>query len=419
MMNDNTAILSVAGSFVLNTFPYVIRFFLISLLMHLLLRGFWIGIVGLSSVSNNIDFEKLGFKGPFRKYIPSKVRSLDDLIFFIDQISSVIFAYTYLLVFSILSVAIVSSFLFMILGLVNLIPRIISDQVLMGFASMTIVLIAIIMVIGAIIFFLDTLLFSAFKKSKWFSVIYFPLYRFFSVISLSFIYRSIYYHLITNFKKKQIIIVSGVLLVMVVLSSQFSSWDRYTYFPEQQVKNQFLLNPEVYDDEREGNYIQVVSIPSKVIDSNYLPLFIRYSPKQNIAFNFYCPDFRGINEGLALKDGINAGMKSSGDTTRSLSTILDEVATQKSDMERAIQCLQSVFEVSIDGQMIVNDFVFTQHSNRDEKGFMQMLDISELDRGKHVITVKLLEFQGNLFIQDLDPEKFKMTKMAEIIFWKN
>ncbi len=178
-----------AGRFILNTIPLALNFFLISLLVHLLLRGFWIGIVGLSSVSNTIDIDSLKLKGPFRKRILEKIRSLDDLIFFLDQVSSVIFAYTYLLAFSIISVMLVSAFLFSLLGVGTFFQNSVdSNQGVLILLSVLNFFLVLILSVGAVIFFLDTILYSAFKKSKWFSVLYYPIYRFFSVISLSFIY---------------------------------------------------------------------------------------------------------------------------------------------------------------------------------------------------------------------------------------
>lgn len=121
------AIFVVSIRFIVDTIPYALQFFLISLLVHLLLRGFWIGIVGLSSVSNNIGLDSLNLKGPFRKYLPGKVRTLDELILHLDKISSVIFSYTYLLAFSILSVVFVSAFLFMFVGVGTMAPAVLDN----------------------------------------------------------------------------------------------------------------------------------------------------------------------------------------------------------------------------------------------------------------------------------------------------
>ena len=417
-MNDSTVIFTAAGRFVLSSIPFLIRFFLISLLLHLLLRGFWIGIVGLSSVNNAIDFEKLNLKGPFRKYLPARVRTLDDLIFFIDQISSVIFAYTYLLVFSVLSVALVGAFLFILLGSINILPQYIGNQAVLGITVFTVMLLAMLLLVAAIIFFLDTLLFSAFKKSRWFSSIYFPLYRLFSIISLSFIYRSIYYHLITNYKKKHIVSVSATLLVLLLLSVQFGKWDRYMYFPHQNGSNRFIVKNDVYDDERGNAYIREASIPSKIVGSDFLPLFIRYSPEQNTSVKYFCPEVNFLNDEVTITDGIKAGMASAQDTIHTLSELMYDAGSFEEKLARGLACVQKNYEVYLDDELVENDFLYTTHGNRNEKGFLQMLDLTEIERGKHVISIKRLDFQGNPMIQEMSDSRFKMVDMLEIVFWK-
>ncbi len=414
--NDSSIIVSGAGRFILNTIPTAFRFFLISLLLHLLLRGFWIGIVGLSSVSNVIDFEKLKLKGPFRKYIPNNVRSLDDLIFYVDQISSVIFAYTYLLVFSIISVVLVASFLFLFIGLFNVIPAYIDNTAISALLVFLVMILALILLIGAVLFFIDSLFFSVFKKSKWFSIIFYPVYRFYSALSLAFIYRSIYYHLITNFKKKQIITVTGFLLLFAFLADSFESWDRYTFFPNSNTKSENVLRSVHYDDEREDSYIYDASIPSKIIKGNFLPLFIRYSPQQNVAIRYFCPEIDSFNEEINFSDGFKAGVQSQSDTSKIESALIK--GHSNSQIRNGLDCIQQVYEVYLDNEMIENDFVFTQHSNKQEKGFLQMIDILGLTRGRHVITVKRQEYRGNVLIQDIEPKSFKMDNLIDIVFWK-
>ena len=183
--STTNAVFVVAIRFVVDTIPYALQFFLISLLVHLLLRGFWIGIVGLSSVSNSIGLEELNLKGPFKKHLPGQVRTLDELILHLDKISSVIFSYTYLLAFSILSVVFVSAFLFSLVGIGTTATVVLDNKGLGAIISVLSLLISFLLAIAAVIFFLDTILFSAFKKSKWFSFLYYPIYKFYSIISLS------------------------------------------------------------------------------------------------------------------------------------------------------------------------------------------------------------------------------------------
>jgi hypothetical protein len=65
-MNDNLTI----GMYIFLAFVLLASYALIiNLIVHLVFRGFWVGIVGLGSVAPNTDFEKL-------KYSPFLLRSL-------------------------------------------------------------------------------------------------------------------------------------------------------------------------------------------------------------------------------------------------------------------------------------------------------------------------------------------------------
>lgn len=413
------SIFIAAGVFIVNTVPFALQFFLISLLVHLLLRGFWIGIVGLSSVSNEIDFDKLKLQGPFKKGIPKRVKSLDDLIFYLDQVSSVIFAYTFLLAFSILSVVIVSSFLFATIGVTGYLQTIISNPGLVAILSFTFIFVIIILFLGAVIFFLDTIFFSAFKKSKWFSILYFPIYRFYSVVSLSFVYRSIYYHLVTNFKKKQIISVTLVLLGILFVSYRLKAWDTYTFYPETISESEFIIQKGHYDDERNDNYIRTASIPSKFVDNDYLELFIRYSPKKNDILEFLCPEYKGLVRDPSIFDGMRAGMQSVRDTTQTIDEILGTDADYDVLVKAAIGCIDKVYDIYLDDKLVENaELFFTTHENKGEKGFEVVLDIEALPRGRHVLSVDHLLFSGGPFDNTIVAEKLDMKKFVKISFWK-
>lgn len=415
---DSTVIFAAAGKAILGTIPYVIQFFLISLLLHLLLRGFWIGIVGLSSVSSTIDYDKLNLKGPFKKYIPKRVRSLDDLIFYLDQVSSVIFAYTYLIVFSIISVVLVGCFLFSFIGLINFVTGTFGMSSASSLGVILIMIIFFLLFFGAIFFFLDSILFSAFKKSKWFSAIFFPIYRVFSILSLSFIYRSIYYHLITNFKRKHIISVTLVLVAVAFVTTRLNSWDRYTFFPEKGVQNSRVIETSFYDDERRDRFVYSASIPSKVVRDSFLPLFIRYSPSMNMTLAFFCPEAQDINDKANLREHIEAGVQSQLDTANSVVEIIRQSSISAESLASIIGCLESTFEVKVDGELIDQDFSFAYHPNEGEKGFLQMIDLEGFARGKHVISVSHLEYQGTPFLGEPTEERFRMVQLAEIVFWK-
>ncbi|OEK00072.1 hypothetical protein BFP97_00435 [Roseivirga sp. 4D4] len=410
-----------AGSFIVNTIPIALKFFLISLLIHLLLRGFWIGIVGLSSVSNSIDLDSLKLKGPFRKKLPGKVRSLDDLIFYLDKVSSVIFAYTYLLAFSIISVVLVSAFLFSLLGVGAFFQNYIgSSPAVTMMISVLFLILSVILTICAVIYFLDTIFFSTFKKSKWFSVLYYPIYRLFSLISLSFVYRSIYYHLITNYSKKQIISVTLILGGTLFLAQRINTWETYPFFPEVRSANQYTMNKVHYDDERSKGHIRTASIPSKFVKNDYLELFIRYSPRSNQVLDFLCPEFRGLERTNSFTEAMNAGMRSAQDSTVTMEDLLGTDEKYEELVKSSSQCLGSLYEVYLDGEKIENpDFFFTRHENKGERGVETVIDITNLDRGRHLIQVNRFEFKGNpFFAEEVSEDRLENEIFVKISFWK-
>lgn len=410
-----------SGRFILDTIPLALNFFLISLIIHLLLRGFWIGIVGLSSVSNTIDIDSLKLKGPFRKRIPEKIRSLDDLIFYLDQVSSVIFAYTYLLAFSIISVMLVSAFLFSLLGAGTFVQTYIggSPGVIMMISVISLFLVLILFV-AAVIFFLDTILFSAFKKSKWFSVLYYPIYRLFSVISLSFVYRSIYYHLITNYTKKQIISVTLVLGATLFFAHRIDTWQTYPFYPEVIAENEYFMQSGYYDDERRGGYVYTASIPSKFVEKDFLELFIRYSPRINEILDLLCPDFRDLERNASFGEAVSAGMKSVQDTTVNLDSILGTDARYEELVKSSVNCLSSVYEIYIDGVKRDDlEFFFARHENKGERGIEAIIDIANLERGRHVISINTFDYRGNPFLnEEITEDKLAIEGLVKISFWK-
>ncbi|HIP48456.1 MAG TPA: hypothetical protein EYG92_05765 [Lutibacter sp.] len=86
---------------VLNMFYRVLwvgwHLFLTNLLIHIVLRGLWIGAIGLRYVSGDIDFDKLNYSNLFTTYLKKRIGSYDHFIEKLEKICSILFAYTFLL----------------------------------------------------------------------------------------------------------------------------------------------------------------------------------------------------------------------------------------------------------------------------------------------------------------------------------
>lgn len=371
-----------------------------NLIVHVFLRGFWIGTVGLRSVQSSIDIDQLGYSEYFTERLKKRVPSLDNMLERLDTLSSVIFAFTFLIVFMMFSMFLFFSTLslFTYVFIFGLSEFVSTDS---GFGKILfngLKLSVLLSLFLGFIYFIDTLSLGFFKKYKWVSKIYFPVYRVIGVITMAGIYRSIYYSLINRFSKNRIRLALGFYLILFFLIP-FFKFDQYIFYPDN--SSGFEISSNAYDDLREEDeYIRRASIPSQFVKRNSLPLFIRYQVKDNTTLGKICEDFKpekndGLNSGIYYKDG---------------NFRLGDPNTMEKNPGEALECLKSFYSVSIDSTLIESEFYFYQHPNREERGIFTMLQTDSLAEGKHDIYIKKKKINQE---EEIIEEDF-----TKITFWK-
>jgi len=262
--------------------------FFTNLLIHVILRGLWIGAIGLRYVSGEIDYDKLKYSDSFNNYFKKKVGGFDDYIERLEKICSSIFAYTFLLFFIFLS------FTFFIIFYILLIAFL---DYLFGFqdSSFSGISIGIIGVFSFLAFFvfLDFITLGTFKKvrNKSFSKFYGYIYRFYSFITLSFIYRPLLYNFIDTKYTRRLFWFSFPYLLLLTLILPNFILEANPHFPEIMEQSQdnayiskHVVNSNNYDDLREKNLtisnsnrkiIRMISLSNYEITTNYASVFIR------------------------------------------------------------------------------------------------------------------------------------------------
>ncbi|MEQ9425560.1 MAG: hypothetical protein RJQ09_14140, partial [Cyclobacteriaceae bacterium] len=295
-----SGVLSIIGLFLL-IIKNSIQALIISLVIHLMLRGFWIGTIGLRSVQSSVDFEKLRYNAFFTEKLKKNgVISLDRMVVHLDEICSVIFAFSFLIISVLIAFGMyLLSFGFLGFILTQLVGILPDTLTIIGVIIAAMV--ALVYLIMGIVYMIDYLTLGFFKKFKWMIRIYYPFYRLFNAITLSRLSKSIYYYLISKFSKNRIRIVFSTLGGIVLFLFLFD-FDQHQYFPE--FDNEFIAPSNAYNDERpDEDYIQKISIPSKYSDKPFFPLFLRYDPADNPMIRNNCPDFEPLKD-----DGINSRM---------------------------------------------------------------------------------------------------------------
>jgi hypothetical protein len=368
---------------------------LFNLLLHVLLRGLWIGALGLRYVSGDIDYDKLNYSEKFTTYLKKKVGSFDRYIARLENYCSIIFAITFLLVFYVLALT------FTIIVIVLIAEYVLSNDNLPNWLSKGLGIPLIIFVAFGMIFtFIDFITQGWLKKKKWISKLYFPFYWVFSFITLSFLYRPIVYNFLDNkFGKRLSLVLFPVFILVIMVSSVNHNFSNY--FNDNNNSTTYITSDNNYEDLVEKNnelFIVDAAIQSKIVTENYVKVYIKFSESiEDNIFKFNTglkpdKDIRGITSDVVI--GINNGKNVLKNNKKRLDSIRKDY----------LRTFNALYFVEIDSLRFASDFVV----NKNALGFETYLPTKSLSSGKHVLNVKYKALKEKDTLQ---------KEMSSILFW--
>ncbi|MFK7832393.1 MAG: hypothetical protein AB8B52_03875 [Winogradskyella sp.] len=340
-----------------------------NLMLHVLLRGLWIGALGLRYVSGDIDYETLNYSPKFTHYLKKKVGSFDKYIGTLENYCSIIFAISFLLIFYVLAITLT------IIVIVLIINYVLSNDVLPGWVSKGIgIPIMIFICLGMFITFIDFITLGFLKKKKWISKIYFPIYWVFSFITLSFLYRPLVYNFLDNKfgRRLSLILVPFYLLISVIASFHY---ENSNYIHANVSSSSIMANSSSYEELLidNKNFTNDVIIQSKVITDPFLKVFMLYSENIEDRVFYYNPalepneDIRGLSTDLVFNDDSYRGKK---DSLR----------------QEYLKTINSIYIIKVDSTTYNNEFIFGQNIKK-ELGFETYVGTKDLTEGKHLLNV--------------------------------
>lgn len=339
-----------------------------NLLLHVVLRGLWIGALGLRYVSGDIDYEELNYSQKFTKYLKKKVGSFDRYIARLENYCSIIFAISFLLIFYVLA------FTFSIISIVLIITSTLDNDSMNETLGLWIgIPLLLFFITGTILTFIDFLTLGWLKKKKWISRIYFPMYWVFSKITLAFLYRPLVYNFLDNKFGRRVSLALVPIYILIVFASTYS-YKTSNYFSNDMESNSVIANSRNYEDAlTEDTFIEDVAIKSKVVTDNYLKVFMVMDDD----FDDYIFD---LNPSLKPEDDLR-GLKSRIYTNSTVSW-----SKRDSLREAYIKTLNEVFIVEIDSINYKSEFIVGESTN-GQKGFETYIGIKNLPIGKHLLKV--------------------------------
>ncbi len=341
-----------------------------NLMLHILLRGLWIGALGLRYVSGDIDYDILNYSPKFDKYLKKRVGSFDKYIATLENYCSIIFAISFLLIFYVLAIT------FTIITIALIANYVLDSKTLPGWVSKGIgIPVMVFICLGMIITFIDFITLGFLKKKKWISKIYFPIYWVFSFITLSFLYRALVYNFLDNKfgRRLSLVLVPFYILIFIITTFHYKNSN---YINNNISSSSIMANSGSYEDLLIDNktFTDDIIIQSKVITDPFVKVFMLYSEDIEDRVFYYNPtlkpdeDVRGLSTGIVVNSNFSRRTK------------IDSLR------QEYLKTINSVYSIKIDSTNYSNKFIFGQNIKK-ELGFETYIGTKKLKEGKHLLRV--------------------------------
>lgn len=274
-----------------------------NLIIHLLLRGLWIGAVGLRSVSGDINFYQLKLHQRFNHFLRSRIGSFDHYVISLDRVCSMIFAFSFLLVLLLIGFIAYWTSLSLLSYVSDGLNSIFPDSV----ATVITIIGLIAYLLFGLLYFIDFLSLGRIKRISWLSRFYYPFYRFFGFITLARIYRPLYYNFIDDkFGRKMIWVAIpyiGIILYTISLTPQSAFYDQ-DFFSDQASISNFYSQEKYYSnlDKKDRRSIPSFLLESDVVSKPYNKLSLYILPEHTEVIQQRCPDAPKLHDWVLASD---------------------------------------------------------------------------------------------------------------------
>ncbi len=366
---------------VLFTVHFCIRILIFNLMVHVLMRGLWIGSLGMRYVFGDIDFDQLNYTVKFNNFLKRKVGTFDGFISKLENICSVLFAISFLLIFYVVSI-----FIILVLGMSL-------NADIPDWSVYLMQIVAVLFLIGTFLTFLDFITIGFLKKKKWLAKIYYPFYRVFSILTLSFLYRPLVYNLLDNKYGRRI----SMLLIPTYLAIYFLFQITYkssNFITPETVghSSSRVANMSNYIDEVQKNeklFMGEFAIQSTVITEPFIRIIVPINKSIEDSLMTFDPGLKPRNDNRGLK--LNFEITIAGAKTN------HSVATEK-----YIKTFEKKFHFKIDTTLFETQFVVTSLESLET-----YIATKGLAEGKH--TIEFLSMKNN--------KSKELVSIRKVPFW--
>lgn len=362
---------------------------MVNLIIHVILRGLWIGAIGLRYVSGDIDYDYLNYKKRFKEHLKKKVGSFDKYIGTLENYCSILFAVTFLSLFYIISLFTIF-FIIILSGGFFIDTGIFSEFTGMFFFGIFIIFFLSL----SLLVFIDFITQGYLKKIEWISFLYFPIYKIFTIITLSFLYRPLVYNLLDNKFGKRLLYILFPIYMLAFFVTTIQNI-RSNYISIENNSSVYYSSPNNYFDSLEENqFVKKAAINSKMIDKPFVKVFIPFRKKiENIMLEQY--------QDLKPKEDIR-GYRSDFFSSKKVKSERDSLRI------KYLKVFKETYSLKIDSLTVVSDFIITDINN--QLGFETIISLNTISEGLHNLTI-------SRYITSKETKTSYKENIIEIPFW--
>lgn len=365
-----TQIDAIIPALIYGVFMTISQLLVVTFALHFVIRSFWVGMVGLLSVfPEGIQYHKIKSMSEYElTKTKDRLGSVDNFILRVDQLCSIVFSVSFMIVLLLIGIGVLYIGLFMLLlGSKLVLP----EEMIKGQEVVILsVFGGVFLLFGLFMVLLQT---KRFKEKPAYQKMRYRLGVSFSKIIFPFIYRPLQYILLTFFSNvsKKRLILAGVLVFLMfyalfIYNMSFGlrdlSIERRTFYSKG--TNEYTLKAGFYENLRPKEKLRKVTIQADVIKDRYVKLFIAYRRTHDYFVNKICKPYV-YNKKLSIEE--NNQLRNA----------------------HNLQCFSSYYQIYLNGVAYKKtEFIYYQYANNEDKGLLAYIPVGRLKSGKNLIQVK-------------------------------
>lgn len=331
------------------------------LILHLICRGIWIGMVGLSyTFPNGIRRDKLKYQAKFQNKLES-IPPFERIVVRLEKVSSSLFSLSFMLFMSLIGGYL---FFFVLLILPFTIGYLYFDWGFTGpgFAWFYAYVLTILGV--GIIGLIDFLSLGYFRRFKWLAKVYWPIHRVISALTLSRLYRPIYYGIVSNFNRWLFFVLLLVFTFVSIFGAGMMTDSTYPGDSSSLIElwgttRGYEAYAGYYEDQNAAKPSVIAQIPSDVISGDVIRLFVvaRASIEDEISEHTPLDSLEKL-----YPDTVSAALK--------------------------LMMIEEFYEISINDQPVdLSKWYFHYRTSTSQRGYITYVPISNLNEGLYELKV--------------------------------